>query len=353
MVVPGECAREDTPDPGGGALVARPMHEPPVARRSAHGLLSCVMPPATVVTGGVTTGVRSRRRRRFRSHKLTPSRCLFQSTVRLGHAAAHWLDSYVATTRNHKGQRLAQTRVERYLVAWLGDLRIREVTGDHVRQYRLALEGHFGLSPRTVTHVLSDLRCLLRWAVSLGVLERSPFPPRVMPRIAELPPRGFDDLELEVLARVQGHAGFVLRLLLGTGLRWAEACRATRGHVRGTMLEVAHTKSGRVRRVPLTRELLDVIASHGDRLVPYAVNSPGSFSRMIRNWTGIDDFHVHRCRHTFAMRWLESGGNLAVLQHILGHRDLTTTMRYARVTDALVEQEAARVAARRKPVDGG
>ena len=39
----------------------------------------------------------------------------------------------------------------------------------------------------------------------------------------------------------------------------------------------------------------------------------------------------------------QAGGNLAALQHILGHRDLTTTMRYARVTDAFVEQEAWRV----------
>ena len=77
--------------------------------------------------------------------------------------------------------------------------------------------------------------------------------------------------------------------------------------------------------------------------MPFAPISPGSFSRRIKRDTGIPDFHVHRCRHTFAMRWLANGGNLAVLQHILGHRDLTTTMRYARVTDALVEQEAARV----------
>ena len=68
---------------------------------------------------------------------------------------------------------------------------------------------------------------------------------------------------------------------------------------------------------------------------------------MVREWTGIDDFHVHRCRHTFAMRWLEAGGNLAVLQQILGHRDLGTTMRYARVTDELVRREAERVARRR------
>lgn len=58
---------------------------------------------------------------------------------------------------------------------------------------------------------------------------------------------------------------------------------------------------------------------------------------------------MHRCRHTFAMRWLEAGVNLAVLQQVLGHRDLSTTMRYARVTDELILREAERIAAREDP----
>jgi len=69
--------------------------------------------------------------------------------------------------------------------------------------------------------------------------------------------------------------------------------------------------------------------------------------------TGITDFHLHRCRHTFASLWLEAGGNLAVLQQILGHRDLSTTMRYARVTDDLLEREARRVAVRQAGAGSG
>jgi integrase len=262
-------------------------------------------------------------------------------------AGHRWIASYVATTRNAKGRQLAVIRFVRYVGGYFGALRLVELTGDHVRQYRQALEHDWRLSPHTVTHVLSDLRCFLRWAVSAGLLERSPFPARVMPRIPEVPPRGLDEQEVALLAAVPGHAGLVLRLLLGTGLRWAEACRATREHVRGTLLEVANTKSGRLRRVPLSPALLEEVARCEHRLVPYAGGSPGSFSRMIRGHTGIRDFHVHRCRHTFAMRWLEAGGNLAVLQQILGHRDLSTTMRYARVTDELIEREAARVDERR------
>lgn len=234
-------------------------------------------------------------------------------------------------------------RFIRYMVGFFGAERLCDLSGDRVRAYRQALERRWSLRPYTVTHVLSDLRCLLRWAVSAGLLERSPFPARVMPRIAEVPPRGFDEAEAARLVAVPGRAGFVLRLLLGTGLRWAEACRATRADVRGALLEVAGSKSGRLRRVPLSTGLRTEIAGHDGRLVPYAAGSPGSFSRTIRRRTGIADFHVHRCRHTFAMRWLADGGNLAVLQQILGHRELTTTMRYARVTDELIEREAARL----------
>ena len=258
-------------------------------------------------------------------------------------AGVRWITTYIATTRNPKGQRLAWTRFRSYLLPSLCHLDLEEIEEDDIREFRIELESVWNLSPHTVTHIMSDLRCLLRWAVGVGLLDRSPFPARVMPRIPEVAPRGFDEREVSVLESVPAIGGSVLRFLLATGLRWAEACRATQADVRGALLEVGNTKSGRLRRVPLSPALREAIARGGHRIVPFSPNSPGSFSRRIRHYTGILDFHVHRCRHTFAMRWLAHGGNLAVLQHILGHRDLTTTMRYARVTDALVEQEAARV----------
>ncbi|MEO5618775.1 MAG: tyrosine-type recombinase/integrase [Candidatus Eisenbacteria bacterium] len=262
-------------------------------------------------------------------------------------AGCRWLRSYVATTRNEKGQQLAAYRLVTYVARAFAPKVLSEVTGDDIRQFRLVLEQYHRLSPHTVTHVLSDLRCLLRWAVSEGVIERSPFPARVMPRIAEAVPRGFSDLEVALLMAVPGRVGFVLRLLLGTGLRWAESCRVTRDDVRGVLLEVSNTKSGRVRRVPLVAALRDEVLGCAGPLNPFAMGSPGSFSRTVRRVSGILGFHAHRCRHTFAMRWLEAGGNLAVLQQILGHRDLSTTMRYARVTDELIEREAKRVERRR------
>ncbi len=134
-----------------------------------------------------------------------------------------------------------------------------------------------------------------------------------------------------------------MRLLLATGLRWAEACRVRHAHVRGEWLEVAQTKSGRLRRVPLPAALRRELLARAEPVVPFAAGSPGSFTRVVRRRSGVADFHPHRCRHTFAMRWLAAGGSLPVLQELLGHRDLATTMRYARVAEDLVWREARRV----------
>lgn len=298
-----------------------------------------------------------RRGRRLLGARRAPAAIERAEPAGLAELGRRWLVTYVATARNRKGQDLACARFVRYVLAWFGGGPIERIDGDGVREFRLWLERERGLSPGTVIHVLSDLRCLLRWAECSRYLERSPFPDRVMPRIVEVPPRGFNNAEVDRLQRVPDVHGFVLRFLLGTGLRWAEACRARPEDIQlgDEMLVVATTKSGRVRRVPLAPEMLADIAywttrfGPGTAIVPYAAGSPGSFARAVRHLSGIADFHVHRCRHTFAMRWLAAGGNLAVLQRILGHRDLATTMRYAQVTDALVHAEAARVAARQAP----
>ena len=106
---------------------------------------------------------------------------------------------------------------------------------------------------------------------------------------------------------------------------------------------MSQTKSKRVRRVPLSPELLKEVRTRVGRLVPYAIGSPGSFANQVRRRTGIEDFHVHRMRHTLACQWLERGGSLAALQQVLGHASIVTTQRYARLTDEVVMREAARL----------
>jgi site-specific recombinase XerC len=58
--------------------------------------------------------------------------------------------------------------------------------------------------------------------------------------------------------------------------------------------------------------------------------------------TGID-LSPHVFRHTFARLFLESGGDLAALQEILGHNSLASTQAYTRPTSASLSEAMERV----------
>ena len=50
---------------------------------------------------------------------------------------------------------------------------------------------------------------------------------------------------------------------------------------------------------------------------------------------------THVLRHTFASHFMMAGGNILTLQKILGHQNLTTTMRYAHLApEHLLEAKA-------------
>lgn len=278
----------------------------------------------------------SRRFRRFRNGESVPSR------VTVAEAAGRWVDTYVRTARNGKGVELAEARLKRYVIPFLGWKLLGKVTSDDLRSYRLWLEKQ-GISTQTVAHVLSDARCIFGWCEDAGLIVRSPVPRKLLPRIQERPPDRLTDAEVEALVAIPEPQGFVIRFGLATGLRWGEICRAQASHVENGVLVVSHTKSRKVRRVPLAREIQQEIKSRVGRLVHYSVNSSRAFSLIARRESGVLRFHPHQLRHTFACRWLERGGSLAALQQILGHSSVATTQRYARLMDDLVRREAERI----------
>lgn len=257
-------------------------------------------------------------------------------------AAKGWLERYVTAQRNKKNRRDAASRVRDHLSPCLGARLVTRLSGGDFQGYRVHLESK-GLSVQTVHHLLADARCLCRWLEAERILPRSPFPTRLLPRLQERPPDRLAECEVQSVLEVGEPHAFAIRLGLGTGLRWAEMCRAQRAHLEGDVLVVAHTKSTRLRRVPITGELLTELRGRVGKLIPFRENSPGSFNRAVRRRSRLERFHVHQLRHTFACQWLERGGSLPSLQQILGHASIVTTQRYAQLSDEFVRAEARRL----------
>ena len=164
-----------------------------------------------------------------------------------------------------------------------------------------------------------------------------------MPKIQEQPPDRLTDEEVEQLLAIEDPYRYLIQLALATGLRWGELTRVRAEDYRDGMLTIHQTKSGKVRRVPIDREL---VKGHIGRLCPFESNS--SFIKTVRHKSGVLRFHPHQLRHTFACRWLEQGGSLAALQEILGHSTIVVTQRYARLGETHVRAEAERVRSRER-----
>jgi site-specific recombinase XerD len=67
--------------------------------------------------------------------------------------------------------------------------------------------------------------------------------------------------------------------------------------------------------------------------------------RSLGEAAGMADIYPYRLRHTFATRLLNQGVDVTHIQKLLGHEQLSVTMRYARVLDSTLEQDYRRAMA--------
>ena len=78
-----------------------------------------------------------------------------------------------------------------------------------------------------------------------------------------------------------------------------EVARTEAGESQGVLV-VHQTKSAKVRRVPLKRSLWNELRVRVGKFL--SIEDPWGFARMVRRHSGVERFHPHQMRHTFACR---------------------------------------------------
>jgi integrase/recombinase XerD len=263
-------------------------------------------------------------------------------------------------------------------------LRLDALTQQDLRAFQLhlaMLPGQKGprLAPGSRARALTAVRSCLRWLAREGLIDKDLWSRITVPKVPERLPKPIDPYELPRLLagvgnssawepmrgrRRSGLAGEVglrdralVHFLISTGCRISEALALDRTDIQpeGERL-VVRGKGNKERSVYLTTDAQEALADylkarcdfspalfinydrtiHDDRLRRLTTSGAHHAIRQISKKLGITSFtSPHVARHTTATNLLEAtGGDVRLVQEILGHANLNTLAGYTKVIDA-------------------
>ena len=144
----------------------------------------------------------------------------------------------------------------------------------------------------------------------------------------------------------------VIRLLLLTGCRKGEILRLRWSAVQDDILVLADSKTG-PRTVPLNTQARRILERQPRGASSFVFPSPRDLARPrgpnlplwypVRREAGIEDVRLHDLRHTHASHAIMNGVPVPVVSRLLGHSNVSMTLRYAHLGDRDVEAAAERV----------
>lgn len=127
----------------------------------------------------------------------------------------------------------------------------------------------------------------------------------------------------------------VVTVLLETGMRREELCKAARAHLQGNIPLIPDTKTDWPRTIPLSPLAVETIHSlpvRGDGLLigmrPDSITQV--FGRACKR-AGITNLRVHDLRHEATSRFFERGLSIPEVALITGHSDWASLKRYTQL----------------------
>jgi integrase/recombinase XerD len=216
---------------------------------------------------------------------------------------------------------------------------------DHVRQYQL----HLLLEKASwcrFNQTVSALRLLYSLTLQRpDVVVMIPYGKKPKPLPAVL---STDEVARLFAAVKNPRDLMLLQIAYAAGLRVSEVVRLQVGDVDSSRmtLHVRCAKGRKDRVVPLSAVLLGRLRDYWQQYRPKSWLFPGArpgshasvgnvqrtCQRAVRACGISKKASMHTLRHSYATHLLESGTDLATLQKLLGHNQLSTTLRYAHVS---------------------
>lgn len=259
---------------------------------------------------------------------------------RLSDLAMQWYDLCGHELESGKKRLLALQAVSRNL----GDPLARSADPrDFLNYRRQRVEA--GVSANHLNHELVYLKTMFNKLIKLGEWKlKNPYanvdPLKFSARVMSyLTLEQIEQLLIALDDSVNPDVKVLAKLCLTTGCRWGEAQGVERPHVHHGKVMFVDTKNGENRTVPVPDELIEEMLTgrpaKGPLFLPAADALENGLAR-----AGIvleRGQKTHVLRHTFASHFMMQGGDILVLNKILGHKTLEMTMKYAHLSPKHLE----------------
>lgn len=251
-----------------------------------------------------------------------------------------WVDRCLAGSSN-RDKKKEQQRCRYWSALW-GSRALVSVTAEDIRHHRAVMLATGDYAPATVNRYLSALRRILMLACQEHKISHHP-----MRGLKFLPEpqkdRFFSNEELRHLQQsLPPEEWRMAAFALGTGMRLGEQLGLKWSVIdwESKTATIPLSKSGKVRRVPLSDEVLAILRDSfsespyvfphpHDPLRPADVRETSKRFHDRLTQAGITGASWHVLRHSFASRLLQAGTDIVTVSKLLGHSTITTTMRYA------------------------
>lgn len=274
-----------------------------------------------------------------------------QGATRRSATLAELAEEYVADLARAGARETTLNRYRSHLAVVLpkwGNLRLRDVNGPALERI-VAEMAAIGWAPATVRNRLDRITGIVRYAQRRGYIEAVPLPVRRPKVTLASRPDACQREEVEALvetarslsSRRQDPRYLAAVLLMAdAGLRRSEVLRVYRADLdaRARVLEVPvrgaedQPKTGRARRVPVTKRLVEALKACPGEGPLVDLPSPGMLTVWLRDvWllAGLEGgTRLHRLRHFWATEMARRGARLDQLMSWGGWSTLATVQRY-------------------------
>lgn len=228
----------------------------------------------------------------------------------------------------------AQKNVEQFIEV-VGDLPLKEVKTTTMDAWRKVVE--VNVKGSTVNRKMVNIKQVLRFAVERDWMDKMPIAhgeKETPGRVRWLSPDE-EATMFSLLAEWGEHevARFI-KTLIATGLRRGELLSLTPEQIDGRWLRLWVTKTKTPRSVPITESAQEALQGFEKWTITITdLRRVWDRLRVSMNLKEDHDFVLHILRHTTATRLLKKTRDVTIVQKMLGHKKIQTTLRYAHIED--------------------